>query len=332
MSPVIERLAEPISAENPCGEDLEDTPLLASFDGYRLFGQMTAPSAETDWREIRDRALEGLGQSRDLRLLAHLAAAGLRTGGLEQFCDALQVASRWFTDYPDQLFPRIDEDAILRKNALNAFADRMAIVDAVRRQPFVSNPQLGAFALRHFEIASGKLVATDGDGEAPNEAHLNAALAAADGEQLTATEASLAAGVAALKHIETTMREAHGSEGTPEFDPLVAPLEQVRRLLAEQLATRAANAAALVAVEGGAEGEPGGAAVIGVGSIRSRDDAVRAMDAVAEFFRRNEPSSPVPLVVERAKRLVAKNFLEVLADMAPDGLDEAKRIGGIRDE
>jgi type VI secretion system protein ImpA len=72
--------------------------------------------------------------------------------------------------------------------------------------------------------------------------------------------------------------------------------------------------------------------VIGVGSIRSRDDAVRALEAVAAFFRKNEPSSPVPLVVERAKRLVAKDFLEVLADMAPDGLDEAKRIGGIRDE
>lgn len=332
MSPLVARLMEPVSAENPCGADIEDTPLLASFDAYRLFGQMTAPASDTDWREIRDRSAEALEQSRDLRLLAHLAAASLRTDGLPGFCDVLQVASRWFNDYPEQLYPRIDEDAILRKNALNAFADRMAIVDAVRRQPFVSNPQLGAFGLRHFEIATGKLVATDGDGEAPNEAHLNAALAAADTEQLKATEASLAAGVAALKHIETTMREAHGSDGTPEFDPLVAPLEQVVRMLTEQLATRAADAAALVAVEGGAEGEPGGATVIGVGSIRSRDDAVRALEAVAAFFRKNEPSSPVPLVVERAKRLVAKDFLEVLADMAPDGLDEAKRIGGIRDE
>ena len=66
--------------------------------------------------------------------------------------------------------------------------------------------------------------------------------------------------------------------------------------------------------------------------LRSRDDAVRALDAVAEFFRKNEPSSPVPIVVERAKRLISKTFLEVLADMAPDGLDEARRIGGIKDE
>jgi type VI secretion system protein ImpA len=56
------------------------------------------------------------------------------------------------------------------------------------------------------------------------------------------------------------------------------------------------------------------------------------LDAVTEFFRRNEPSSPVPLFVERAKRLVAKDFLEVLADMAPDALAQAKRAGGIKDD
>ena len=59
---------------------------------------------------------------------------------------------------------------------------------------------------------------------------------------------------------------------------------------------------------------------VAVGAIKSRQDAIRALDAVAEFFRRNEPSSPIPLFCERAKRLVSKNFLEVLADVAPDAV------------
>jgi type VI secretion system protein ImpA len=331
MNPVVARLAEPISAENPCGEDLEDTQLLASFDAFHLFGQMTPPAEDTDWREIRDKALEGLEQSRDLRLLAHLAAATLRTDGLQQFCDVLQMGARWFADYPDQLFPRVDEDAILRKNSLNSFSDRMAVVDAVRRQPFISNPQLGSFALRHFEIATGKIPPAEADGEPPNEALLNGALASADGEQLSAIESGLGAAIAALNQIDSTMRNAHGTEGAPDFDSLLALLGQIRRLLAEQLATRAADAASVVA-EGAVAGEPGAAAVVGVGSIRSRDDAIRALDAIATFFRKNEPSSPVPLFVERAKRLVAKDFLEVLADIAPDGLDQAKHVGGVRDE
>ncbi len=32
-------MLQPITPEQPCGESLEDTPLLASFDAFRLFGQ-----------------------------------------------------------------------------------------------------------------------------------------------------------------------------------------------------------------------------------------------------------------------------------------------------
>src|SRR5512145_435174 len=96
MNPVVERLAGAISPESPCGENLEDTQLLASFDGYRVFGQITAPADDLDWREIRDKSLEALAQSRDLRLLAHLGAATLRTGGIGEFCDVVAVAARWF--------------------------------------------------------------------------------------------------------------------------------------------------------------------------------------------------------------------------------------------
>jgi type VI secretion system protein ImpA len=65
--------------------------------------------------------------------------------------------------------------------------------------------------------------------------------------------------------------------------------------------------------------------------IRNRQDATRALDAVADFFRTHEPSSPIPLLLERAKRLVAKNFLEVLEELAPEALASAKAASGVRD-
>ena len=34
--------------------------------------------------------------------------------------------------------------------------------------------------------------------------------------------------------------------------------------------------------------------------------------------------------MERAKRLVSKTFMEVLEDLAPDGVTQAKLVGGIR--
>jgi type VI secretion system protein ImpA len=205
----------------------------------------------------------------------------------------------------------------------------MAIVETVRRQPLVSNPQLGSFSLRHFEIASGAQTATESDGEAPSAAHVSAALSSAADDQIGPLAASLEMGVTALRDVDAAMRGAHGTEGAPDFDALLTALEQARKVLVDELATRAANAAPADAAAGGEE-SAGGA--VAVGSIRSRDDAIRVLDAVATFFRKNEPSSPVPIFIERAKRLVAKDFLEVLADVAPDGLDQAKRVGGIRDE
>src|SRR4029434_2732537 len=36
-------LLQPIAADSPCGENLEDTPLLASFDTFRVFGRRRSP-------------------------------------------------------------------------------------------------------------------------------------------------------------------------------------------------------------------------------------------------------------------------------------------------
>ncbi|MBE0617668.1 MAG: hypothetical protein IH608_07060 [Proteobacteria bacterium] len=62
--------------------------------------------------------------------------------------------------------------------------------------------------------------------------------------------------------------------------------------------------------------------------MRSREDVVHLLDKVCDYFRRNEPSSPVPLLLERAKRLVSKSFLEIVRDLAPDGVAQVELIRG----
>src|ERR1700730_18213885 len=160
----VDALVRPLGEGAPCGTDLEDTQQMAAIDAFRVFGQSTPLNADTDWRAINDAALDALGTSHDFRLLAHVAAAKLRLEGLQPLVDSLGVASRWLAGYFDDVFPRIDDDAVLRKNALNYFADRMAVVDALRRVPLVSNRQLGSFNLRHVEIAAGRQAPGEEDG------------------------------------------------------------------------------------------------------------------------------------------------------------------------
>ncbi len=322
-------LLQAISAEHPCGEDLEDTQLLASFDAYRLFGQSAPLSTDTDWREIRDRSIEALGRSKDLRLLTHLAGAVVRTEGFTGLVQTLTVAARWLESWGTEVFPRVDDDAILRRNALNGFADRMAIVDGARRAPILTHAQLGSVSIRDIEIATGQLTPSEGETAAMDSSQLNALLAASSVEELQALTATLSEAGRSLESIEEAMRSRGGSEAAPDFSNLSSPLARTARLLNEHLSTRTTSVSEADRSDAGAV--PSAGAVIGADSIRNRQDAARALDAVAAFFRANEPSSPIPLLVDRAKRLVAKDFLEVLAELAPEALAPAKAASGVRE-
>ena len=338
-------LLQPISAEQPCGQNLEDTQLLASFDAFRLYGRTTpleGSSGEEDserqtleeksdppeWGEIKLKSLEALQQSKDLRLLAHLGTAVLRTDGLPAFLDTVKVASAWLEQYWQEAFPIIDGDGIVRRSALNCFADPMAVIDGLRRAPIVSSRQHGTFTLRDLDIAAGQLAPGKND-QRPDPAQINAAFASMPLEELTGLHQRITEAVQALKTMDTKMRTEIGVEAAPTFDPLLALLGKVDKAVKTQLAARPdASPGEGVAAEG-AEGAPAGPGFSG--AIRSRDEALRALDAVAEYFRRHEPSSPVPLFCDRAKRLVDKPFLEVLADIAPEAVAQARVASGVRD-
>lgn len=341
-------LLEPITPEEPCGKSLEDTDALNQLDSFQIFGQSTldpekvapgekpAPARKEarksdrppNWQEIQDLSVEMLGWSKDLRILAHLAAAVLRTEGPQSFFQLVTVASEWVKAYWGQVYPLIEDDAIFRRNALNCLTDRPAVIDGLRRAPLVSSRQHGRISFRDLEVASGAAQPTE-DQTHPGEAQIAAAFAELAIDDLRALRTGASDAEAALRAIDEKVRSEAGIEAAPEFEPLLTVLKQLGAALQVRLAV---HPSASPADAGGAvEGESATGGAIAVGAIKSRQDAIRALDAAAEFFRRNEPSSPVPLLVDRAKRLVAKDFLEVLADVAPEALAQAKAAGGIRE-
>jgi len=333
----LEALLEPIDAEHPCGVSLEDLPPLTTLDAVRLFGQSRPADAppgpdETrkppDWGEIREQSLEGLAKSKDLRLLSYLAAAALRTDGLIGYFNTLSAAAAWLDQHWPDVYPLVDDDAMMRRNALNCFADPMAVLDRLRRTPIVESRQHGRFSLRDIDIAKGNLAPGPSE-EKPDMAQVDAALGELPLEALTRLHQGAHDALAAVNRIDARMRDEGGPDMAPSLEQLSAQLGRLNLLLQAQVALRMpAEGPAGVEGAGGPAAAPG---VIAVGSIANRQDAMRALDAVAEYFRRNEPSSPVPLLVDRAKRLVSKNFLEVLEDVAPDAVSVARAFGGLKD-
>ena len=68
------------------------------------------------------------------------------------------------------------------------------------------------------------------------------------------------------------------------------------------------------------------------GVVRSRDDVVMLLDKIIGYYERHEPSSPLPLLLARCRKLAALSFLDIVKDMAPAALQQVELLGGITKE
>jgi type VI secretion system protein ImpA len=55
---------------------------------------------------------------------------------------------------------------------------------------------------------------------------------------------------------------------------------------------------------------------------------VQAIDRICQYYSRKEPSSPVPLLLRRAQRLVDKDFMAIIEDIAVDALPQVRSVTG----
>ena len=64
------------------------------------------------------------------------------------------------------------------------------------------------------------------------------------------------------------------------------------------------------------------------GRVTSNQDVLKALDMIISHYEQNEPSSPVPLLIKRAKRLVGKSFVDIIRDLSPDAMSQVKMVSG----
>ena len=80
-----------------------------------------------------------------------------------------------------------------------------------------------------------------------------------------------------------------------------------------------------------AQAAPSAAAPYTPGVVQSRNDAIRAINSIISYYRANEPASPVPLLLERAKKLVNNDFLGIIRNFRPDLERDFLAILGVAD-
>lgn len=295
------QLLEPLGAEEPCGPDARE---LDSFANLRaLVDQLDKPAAgdqptRVDWARQRDRILELARQTRDLRVWVWLAQSQLAAGGLPDFASAMELLAAGLERHWDQLPPYDDED----DNPRERFTARLGT--------------LGSLACSNYQTPASDLLKRRSTLLFLEEFE-RAVAAAAGSPDGPAAAQRLEAVFAAL---EALFRERFGAAG----DPQLGFGELVRRL--RPLQNRAEPQA--TAPDGSPPTRANGHANVGV---QSREDVMAALDRVLDYYSRHEPSSPVPLLVGRAKRLVSMTFLDAIKELAPAGLKELQAVAGADD-
>ncbi len=340
----------PVSEAEPSGPDLEFDPDFSALDRAaqgkpeQQYGATVIPAEEPDWKEVDTLARGLLDRTRDLRIVTHLAVARLRLGGLADYAALLGLTRQMIEDRWDDLHPRLDpdddNDPTLRANALLRLGHPGWVLRFLRDLPLAQSPRLGHYSWRDVGLATGQIPSEAAD--KPSETPIRAAFQDSDPARLASLrEAALAAGTA-VAAISTGFDARAGAGAGPDLEELGKLLREMARAI-ERYATapaaapaaaeeEAASAPAADAPARAAAGRGPGGAAAALTEITNRADALRLLDLVCEYYRRAEPSSPLPLLIGRARRLAELPFLEILRDLAPDGLGQARMMTGVAEE
>ncbi len=338
----IETLLAPVSADDQCGADLEYDASFSEIDRLsqskpeQQIGTTIVPAEEPDWKTLQKKSTEFLARSKDLRVAAHLTRALLRNNGWSGLATGLGLLRGLVERYWDGVHPRLDptddNDPTMRVNVFSSFSDT-PMLTAVRATPIISSRALGRFSLRDLEVAAGDVPApsaAEGAPAPPSMATIYGAAMFADLAGLDETAKSIHACVESLKGLEEAISAHVDAQAAASFGKLPALLRKANQYVSGKLAQRAATGAEATADGAVATNGSNGAAQARSfgGAINSREDVIRALDAICAYYARNEPSSPIPMFMERSKKLVMMSFVDLIKELVPEGLSKVEMLRG----
>jgi type VI secretion system protein ImpA len=324
----IDSLLAPLPGAGPCGANLEYDPGFLALQeaalgkSERQYGATIIPAEPPDWPTVREQAFALAARTRDLRVAAWLTRAAAHVDGFAGAVQGLRLLRGLLEHYWEQVHPVLDPndelDPTARLNALYPLHHESGLSDL--RAAGLTNAR-GSITVRDLELAFGRADPLPGEPVA-TEAGATPAVAAAQA-QSPHLAAAMAGGLEAVQAISKLLDARLGTDRSPDLTPLSRLMQCVA-----QAGRRAQGEAPLPSDAAVGAQSSAGANVRPQGGIQSREDAIRALQGVSDWIERNEPSNPAPLLIQRAQRLMKKNFLEIIRDLVPEGLGQIEKLAG----
>ena len=328
-----EQLLNPIAGDQAAGEDLSFSPELDAITLARKFddpsldqGEWLTDLKEADWDFVVKRCADLLEKkSKDLRLAVWLAEAAAKKYAMRGLGEALLVVAGLLDDYWDLgLYPESDGDDHDRR--IGNLSWILARIPTLVREMPVTDGNGSRYSLIDFEMARKNPNAPDlkltdlENAKRANSSKFRAEFAA-DAQYCMD---------AILKFEQAS--DARLGQDSPGFSAAREAISTMQHMMP------AAPAAAPVQTYETLENDQGMPHIPTTvrsgppGAINTRADAIAQLRAVAEFFRRTEPHSPVSYFADKAANAGEQDLHEWLRSVVkdPGSLSHIEELLGVK--
>jgi len=199
----------------------------------------------------------------------------------------------------------------------------------------INSKAFGKFSLWDINLAEGKITASDSDANIPELSSINAAFQDCDSETLKETVQALIDSLHSVDSLENFVTDQVGVGNAPGFTEIRKLLKEIHTVFLTRLGEQdpadfvetfqddgITDEADILSVDQDSAG------AVALSTIKNNNDVVRALLLICDYYKKHEPSSPVPILLERSIRLVGMDFMTIMQDMAPDGMGQVELFRG----
>jgi type VI secretion system protein ImpA len=346
-------LLAPIGGDAPQGTDLRED-YSAQSPYFRLrdarseareaerraetAGDDTEAAVPPQWKTVVSLATTALAErSKDLEIAAWLTEASVRLHGLPGLTAGALLIRGLAEGFWDGVFPLPDEDGMVTRVApvtgLSGAESDGTLMPALRRLPLFRRPSGENFAWWQYERSEELATIAD---EARRQARLEAGTlsmgdvekeaVAAGAAHFARMRRALSDAIAAWSGMGEALDGLAGADG-PSTGRVLALLRAMAEVVARFAPAEEEGAAieAAAAEEAGDAGAapPSGPRAPAASAGRSREELLRQLVEIADYFRKTEPNSPLAYTLQDAVRRARMSWPELLTELVPD---EASRV------
>jgi type VI secretion system protein ImpA len=321
--PAVAVLCLPLSEADACGPDLdlngdaEYLNFLAQVEGVlptSFFSLEDGKPFDPSTIDLRGQVAEAdklLMRSRDVRLLAIRARLLVLNRDLAGFSVTMTAIAEWLDKFWDAVHPCQNEEKLTARRAAISALDLPTVIFPLQYASLFEGRRAGPVTYRAWIVATGEVKARTGETGA-SAAAISEAIASADPAEL----ADVRKHIALLDESVKRICKAFADRGSVVLETLPAQLRKMRALI-DPHAAASSDAGDISQADNRQE------ASVAVVPLASIVDAGQALAAIAEYYARSEPSSPVLPLVRQAHQLIGKSFLEIMAILVPLHVDKA---------